>query len=650
MLLSARRAITHHGQIFRAMTPWVYLLLFSLATAPPTRGVATKMMRHYKLMFPFVAVWCNCAAIRGDEISSTPASPADGRPAPNIILFMTDDQDVTARSLDYMPRLNKLFRQGGMEFLHYYVPTGLCCPSRATILRGQYCHNTEVFDNGDLTNATYQSGAWQKFLYEGLEEETIATLLQSVGYETALMGKYLNGYMGPKAAGHVPPGYAHWMAMLHLNFYGPTFSNNGVELDLNETVYQTDFILSWVLDFLTTKRDKSKPFFLMITPFAPHTPATPAKRHENMFNDASFPRFDSFNPPDDIQSHRPAWIKDLPPLTQGQIDQMDGFYRNRLRSLQAIDEALESIVDTLRQQSLEDSTYFFYTADNGQHFGDFRIPAGKRQAYETDVLVPFLVRGPGINAGTKSNQIVQSVDLAPTFWHLATRDMNMGPMDTSYPMDGKSMVSLLHEKDAASFARHYRLAALLEMYGGSSNIGLRYKNFSSYYHNHMFPNTYQAVRLINGPGWAIDLNLLYVEWCTGEQELYNMTDDPHQMNNIVASFDLWKVSRLSHIVAHLGSCRGRSCHDLEADHFSEEYSIDRRLKTREEMKKTIRDRLPCHYPTNMSEFDFAVGRKRFAVDLSVPEPFQFGFPFSDGDEVSPAMMALWKQYEHYFHS
>ena len=195
-------------------------------------------MSPKKLILSFLMLCCRLGGFKvcGDE---EPLSPGP----PNILLFMTDDQDVTAHSLDYMPRLKQLFRLEGMEFLNYYVPTGLCCPSRASILRGQYCHNTEVFDNGDLSNATYQSGAWQKFLDEGLEEETIATMLQSMGYETALIGKYLNGYMGPKAAAHVPPGFDHWMAMLRLYFYGPTFSDNGVELDLNETVYQTDFIL-----------------------------------------------------------------------------------------------------------------------------------------------------------------------------------------------------------------------------------------------------------------------------------------------------------------------------------------------------------------------------------------------------------------------
>ena len=305
-----------------------------------------------------------------DKLSSTrihTLRKSDAAPK-NIILFITDDQDVTANSIDpsVMPRLNRLFREGGMEFPHYYVPTGLCCPSRATILRGQYCHNTEIFDNGNLSNSTYQSGGWSKFVKTALEEETIATLMQSAGYETALIGKYMNGYdlYHKKAPFHKPKGWDHWMGLLKcMKFYGPIFSDNGKRiLRNNNTVYQTDFIRDWALDFLTNKRDKSKPFFLVVTPFAPHTPATPAKRHEHLFPDAKFPRYDSFNPSDDIQQQRPAWIKGLPKLTEKQINDMDNFYGNRLRSLQAVDEALESFTETLDKLGLTDDTYFIYTA------------------------------------------------------------------------------------------------------------------------------------------------------------------------------------------------------------------------------------------------------------------------------------------------
>ena len=497
---------------------------------------------------------------------------------------MTDDQDVTSNSLDsqYMPRLDKLFRNEGMEFTNYYVSTGLCCPSRATILRGQYCHNTKVWDNGEMNNSTYQSGGWDKFLDTGIEEETFVTLLQSAGYETAMIGKYMNQYSGNAAANHKPPGFDHWMALMTYGFYGCTFSDNGQgKYQLNKTIYQTDYIRDWAIDFLKHKRDPTKPFFLMITPFAPHAPATSAIRHRDMFQDVQFPRYDSFNPSDNIQQQRAGWIKGMPLLTQEQIDDMDRFYRNRLRSLQAVDEALEILLETLIDLDLDDNTYTFYTSDNGQHFGDFRMPAGKRQAYDTDVLVPFLVRGPGIQPGMTSTEVIQSVDLGPTFLDIATAKTRQSLssskeeqrlLRSTYPMDGKSILPLLNGEIPSASINRFRWIALIEMFSGSSGVGQRYENHSNYDKNHMYPNTYQAVRIINGPfdDWSINSNWLYVEWCTGEIEFYNVTNDPHQTKNLAASsivagsngddeddVDLIPLfRRLSHLLSKLGNCSG----------------------------------------------------------------------------------------------
>lgn len=125
--------------------------------------------------------------------------------------------------------------------------------------------------------------------------------------------------------------------------------------------------------------------------------------------------------------------------------------------------------------------------DNGQHFGDHRIPAGKRQAFESDVLVPFFVRGPGIPKGTSSSQVVQSVDLGPTFLDLASSQNHLNELvKPTYPMDGKSILPLLTSNlpDTSNY-NDFRWAALFEMYGGSSNIGLRYKNVTGYFKNHM---------------------------------------------------------------------------------------------------------------------------------------------------------------------
>jgi hypothetical protein len=152
-----------------------------------------------------------------------------------------------------------------------------------------------------------------------------------------------------------------------------------------------------------------------------------------------------------------------------------------------------------------------HTLDNGQHFGDHRIPAGKRQAYETDVNVPFFVRGPGIPKGTSSPQVVQSVDLGPTFLDVASSSSSSSSsaetlkaplLRSSYPMDGQSFLPLLtnqrsdddtsasnNQKNSnninAKSYNDFRWAALLEMYSGSSNIGTRYKDMKEYHQNHM---------------------------------------------------------------------------------------------------------------------------------------------------------------------
>lgn len=148
--------------------------------------------------------------------------------------------------------------------------------------------------------------------------------------------------------------------------------------------------------------------------------------------------------------------------------------------------------DTTSHSSLTtpfDQFFFTYCdtpKDNGQHFGDHREPAGKRQAYESDVLVPFLVRGPGIPKGSTSSQVVQNVDLGPTFLEIAsTQTDSNNRLKPTYPMDGKSILPLLRSNPHSSNYNDFRWAALLEMYGGSSNMGKEYEDVKGYFHNYM---------------------------------------------------------------------------------------------------------------------------------------------------------------------
>ena len=95
--------------------------------------------------------------------------------APNIVLVLTDDQDVQSGMLAYMPHLQELLVGRGTSFPNNMVPLSLCCPSRTTILRGQYPHNTGVLGN------SLPSGGFEKAYNENVEASTVATLLHGAG-------------------------------------------------------------------------------------------------------------------------------------------------------------------------------------------------------------------------------------------------------------------------------------------------------------------------------------------------------------------------------------------------------------------------------------------------------------------------------------
>ena len=560
---------------------------------------------------------------------------------PNIIFLLTDDQDRTANSLDYMPHLNKILREGGTEFTHYYVSTGLCCPSRATILRGQYCHNTKIWDNGVLNNDTFLSGGFEKWMNLSLETSTIATLFKAGGYETKLCGKYLNGY-GDHYASHIPKGWDYWHGMTGMAYFGPHFSDNGKLVKTPKTTYQTDYIRDQALEFINNQWDKSKPFFLYLSPFAPHTPSQPAPRHAHLFNDTKAPRYPSYNPDDSIQSEKPSWIKTLPKLTKDQKDSIDEFYRNRLRALQAVDEMLQNITDALEKEGILDNTYIFYSSDNGQHLGDYRLPAGKRQAYDTDVNVPFLVRGPGVQAGVKNDQLVQNVDLLPTWMELAG---TQGPSDPKQ-QDGKSMVPLLHGNSVGEF----RTAAILEMFGGSSNMGPNYNKYPDFEKNRFWNNTYVAIRVTSNIPQVYDkTNFLFVLWCTGETELYNLTMDPHQIKNMASELTTQEMMGLQALVVKFSTCASSECYDMNSVINDVMINLEYCLK----IGQYTSAELPCHNPQDLpgnhnDDIQTFIDDSEYCydnVEECSKQLFKFGFPFSDDDKIPKHVSDAWEVYK-----
>jgi arylsulfatase A-like enzyme len=456
-------------------------------------------------------------------------APAQPAPRPNIVLIVTDDQDV--RSLQQMPKTRDLLAEQGATFSNFVVSTPGCCPSRASILRGQYTRNHEVlFSDGP-------NGGHETFRALGHERSTLATWLQDRGYRTAMVGKYLNGY-GEDGGTRVPPGWDEWYAATSLRYFDYELVENGriVRYGNERKDYLTDVLSAKALEFVNGAAQGNRPFFLYLAPRAPHGPATPAPRHKKRFEGAKAPRTASFNEAD--VSDKPQYVRDSKRLTRNETRQLDALYRNRLRTLLAVDEMVADLIQSLRDAGVLDDTYIFFTSDNGYLLGEHRR-AEKGMPYEEAIRVPLLVRGPGVRRGEIAD-LAANIDLAPTIAELT------GAALPDF-VDGRSLAPLLEGRSPPA----WREVTLVEAFGRDEVIAALEIGHE--------PNNppFKALRLVDR---------VYVEYPrSGERELYDLRADPLQLENLAgdpAHAD--EIERLSAWLAALLNCTGEECREAEA--------------------------------------------------------------------------------------
>lgn len=471
--------------------------------------------------------------------AAAPSSPAAGRP--NFIVILTDDQDLTLGSLDHMPRTRDLLARQGMTFSNYFVPLSLCCPSRATILTGLYPHNHKVYTNFP------PGGGFERFDELGREEVTLATALHEAGYRTALIGKYLNGYPNGRDKSWVPPGWDEWASPVGGSPYAAyrfTLNENGRTVKYGSTAedYMMDVLAGKATAFVRGAAGSSKPFFLFLSTFAPHKPSTPARRHVNLFPDLKAPRTPSFNEAD--VSDKPDRMRALPRLTPAQINTIDVLYRKQMLSLQAVDEAIAGLVKALQETGALANTYIVFTSDNGFHMGQHRLEPGKYTAYETDVHVPLLIRGPGVQAGSRTGALASSVDLAPTLAELAGVTLRVDA-------DGRSLVSLLRGQTPES----WRQMVLLEQFAFPISPPRANQTLE--------PEDEKGGDYIAHVGLrTVDFKVVAYE--NGEREVYDLRNDPDELVNLRSRVGKAWLTRLSQMAKTLGKCAGATCRQLEA--------------------------------------------------------------------------------------
>lgn len=457
----------------------------------------------------------------------TPAASAAS--APNIVIIMLDDLD--AASVSAMETVNQRIAAAGMTFTNCFATTPICGPSRASLLRGQYAHNHGVQRN------TGDNAGFRAFSNAGLERETLATLLQNAGYRTALIGKYLNGYAPSESTSYVPPGWDHWVSPINHDAYRSfryVMNVNGQlqRFGKKKKDYLTDVLSRYAKSFLDDALADRRPFLLMLTPYAPHSPSVPAPRHKGIYRGKKAPRSPAFN--ERNNRDKASWLKKTPPISATRIQKLDQSYESRLESLQAVDDLVADVLDRLEKHGALDNTYVMFLSDNGYFLGDFRQPNGKDAPYDGASRVPFLIRGPGIPAGSESNQIALNIDILPTALQMA------GASEPGF-VDGRSLLSVMRGSGQIN-----RQHALLEGFGketgdeGSSEAAAP---------------PFLAVR---------GREALYVEYPeSDEQEYFDLQADPFLLDNTYRKVSRQLTRGYSRLISQLAGCKGQRCRELE---------------------------------------------------------------------------------------
>ncbi len=507
--------------------------------------------------------------------SAAPSQPQQVQAKPNVIVLMTDDQ--TVESMRVMTNVNALLGARGTTFTNNFASFPLCCPSRTTFITGQYGHNHTIMGNAPPT------GGYDKLA--PTHANSLPAWLRQAGYHTVHVGKYLNGY-GRARPTEIPAGWAEWYGSTDpstYQFYNYQLNENGrlVTYGTGATNYQTDVYGRKAVDLIRRHAPSAQPFFLSVAFLAPHsggprdaddprnqaTPS-PAPRHRNRFASEPLPAPPSLNEAD--VSDKPAGIRNRALISPARINGIRENYQQRLESLLAVDEAVRDIVAALEASGEASRTLIVFTADNGFFHGEHRVPNGKVLVYEPSVRVPLILRGPGIPANVRRANLAANVDLAATI-------LDATKARPGRRLDGRSLLPFARD----GLVRSGR-DVLLETPG------------------------YSAIRTPRH---------VFVQHSTGEQELYDLTADPHQLQSLHADgrFTGLKTG-LGTRLARLRGCAGDACRR----------GVDLRLTARYKrgragcVRSTVGLRVGGSAASRVASVSFYRGRTRIKRDSRAP--------------------------------
>lgn len=452
---------------------------------------------------------------------------------PNILFIMSDDHSAEAVGayasrlaiLNPTPTIDKLAEEG-MLMQNTFCTNSICSPSRATILTGQY---------SGVNGVTTLGGKVLK------ENQHLPNYLKKEGYQTAVIGKWhLNTQ---------PLAFDYFKVLKSQGkYFNPEFEV--AERDKKDLVqeegHSSDVITNEVIDWLK-KRDKTKPFFVKHHFKAPHGPFDAAPRYESYLANVEIPEpaslFDEGNHGSiatkghnsELKPYIGSSVSDRSrrSLVRNYLKKSDLkgdaatkeayqiYLKKYLRCIKGIDDNIQRVIDYLKEEGIYDNTIIIYTSDQGFYLGEHDY-VDKRWGYEEGARMPFIIRYPQtIKAGTKSDAIVENVDFAPTI-------LDFAGIETPDVMQGKSFKSILEtgtEPKDWKKAAYYHYWLHMAHHDVPAHIAIRTKNHKLIQFYGIAPKGKAHPQ--TPAAW----------------ELYDLANDPHEMNNVYGQEAYLKIQK-----------------------------------------------------------------------------------------------------------
>ena len=430
----------------------------------------------------------------------------DAAERPNMVVILIDDlrfDDLGCNGHPFSktPNVDRLAAEG-INFSNAFATTPLCSPSRASFLTGLHSNAHGITDNTDRSPASHKL-------------DTFPRRLHDAGYRTGYVGKW---HMGNDNSPR--PGFDRWVCLKGQG------DSNDPELNIDgrqekASGYVTDVLAQYAVEFINEPTTDSKPLLLYVAHKALHPqtqqgpdgklsdPAAdnfvPAERHRNLYAEDPLPRRPNYGKPPVRQPALEQQIPGLKPLGPETVSS-DRSIKDRLRMLAAVDESTGAIVDALRKAGRLDDTLIVVTSDHGYFYGEHGLSTERRLAYEESIRIPLIVRYPAlVKSARGAAQTVLSVDLAPTL-------LELGRAPSPAKLHGRSLVPLLTGGEAA------------KAFPASRDVLVQY------WTDTVFPRVrnmgYAALRTDR---WK----LIRYQELTGADELYDLREDPYEMNNLI---------------------------------------------------------------------------------------------------------------------